>query len=807
MSETHAPWCSGAHWGDGVCAREARRCPECEVMFPANPARPNQKYCAPYCRTNAEEKRRARTAAEKNATRTKANEAHDVEFIAIDGEGVNRWTTVEVWDDVECNMVMKRKKAHEYVLLSVGSENLYHEDGRALDHRDIFPFLYAQKLAHPKAAFVGFFLGYDFSQWFKSIPEIAGWKMFHKEGIESRMPSNTDMKYPFPVYVDGKWEIDILGMKRMKLRPHVKKKDWPACQIAHKSVDMLEACERGEHRKHPHAWMFICDTGSFFQASLLQVLSPKKWVDKEGRSTAIVTEDEMSILMTGKGARADAQFDTPAQREEMMRYNVLENDVLARLMKVLNEGFVSDGIKLRNDQWFGPGQAAQAWLRLIGAPTGEQVRESVPPWAIEAARRSYYGGWFETFIHGVIPGTTYGYDINSAYPYAIANLPCLLHGVWTHGAGSPGRRVSPTGRTLRLVHGVFTGEDNVIGTMPHRDANGAICRPLETQGWHWQHEIDAARRAGMVKRVRTLAWVEYTPSGCECERPLKEIEELYEGRLRVGKETPFGKAKKLTYNSAYGKMAQSVGMPKYSNSVYASLITSVCRTMIIDAIATHPDKTRAVAMIATDGIYFLTPHPTLPTHKDELGKWSADNHENLSILMPGLYWDDDSRASVHSGESLKLKSRGVSGKYLAPFIDHFDEAWARVRAHFTGPITMLPPDEAPSQEIVVEFSVVSPRLAAARDHWALCGKVVWDEPRLISANPMSKRAAFVLDGERPELLRTLPLVISSTGEIETTPYDRLFGVDPETLTEYRELDDLLIMDGSASDILHAVLPD
>lgn len=731
-----------------------------------------------------------------------------MEFIAIDGEGVNRYAFRDVWDDEEQNMVMKRKKVHEYVLLSVGDENLYHDDGRALDHRDVFPFLYAQKLAHPKAAFVGFFLGYDFSQWLKSIPEISGWKMFAKDGIASRMPSNVEMKYPFPVYVDKEWEIDILGMKRMKLRPHVKKKDWPACQVAHKTVDTIEACERGEHKKHPFKWMFICDTGAFFQTSLLQVLSPKKWIDKEGHSTAIVTEYEMSILMAGKGARADAAFDTPAQREEMIRYNVLENDVLARLMKVLNEGFVSDGIQLRNDQWFGPGQAAQAWLRLIGAPTGDEVREAVPPWAVEAARRSYYGGWFETFIHGVIPGTTYGYDINSAYPYAIANLPCLLHGTWAHGTGNPNKRALSPG-AIRLIHANFVGEDNVIGTMPHRNADGAICRPHETEGWHWQHEVDAARRAGMVKRVRVKNWVEYTPADCECRYPLTKIRELYEGRIAVGKETPFGKAKKLTYNSAYGKMAQSVGMPKYSNAVYASLITSVCRTMIIDAIATHPDKTRAVAMIATDGVYFLTPHPTLPTDKDELGKWSTDNHENLSILMPGLYWDDDSRASVHSGESLKLKSRGVSGKYLAPFIDEFDEQWERLKGWFTGPRNRkaVEPEHAPSREIIVEFSVVSPKLAAARDNWDLCGRVVWDEPRLISADPSSKRSMFIMDEERPDLLRTWPLPISVTGEIETTPYDRLFGVDPESLTEYRELEDFLIMDGSASDILHAVLPD
>src|SRR5690349_8431198 len=100
-------------------------------------------------------------------------------------------------------------------------------------------------------------------------------------------------------------------------------------------------------------------------------------------------------------------------------------------MTKLNEGFVEDGVRLRKDKWFGPGQAAQEWMKLIGVPTGEEVREAVPQWARDAARKTYYGGWFEIFHHGPVPGTSYGYDINSAYPAVIANLPCLLHGRWT----------------------------------------------------------------------------------------------------------------------------------------------------------------------------------------------------------------------------------------------------------------------------------------------------------------------------------------------------------------------------------------
>jgi hypothetical protein len=714
------------------------------------------------------------------------------------------------WDDIESDFVQKYQKVHDYVLLSVGDESLHH-DGEPLRHDEIFEFLYAQKLEHPNATFVGFYLGYDFSQWLKSIPAHRGDLLFHPYGIGKRMPRNPELKYPFPVVIDNQWDIDFLGLKRFKLRPHVPRQQWPVKIVHHRDGTMSEKAE------HPFKWMYINDAGPFFQTSLMIAIDPKKWAP----GTAIVSNEEMRLLQEGKDNRADATFhdnhcDDPkcGCKKCMIRYNILENDVLARLMQTVNQGFVADGIKLRGDQWYGPGQAAQAWMRLIGAPTGEAVREVVPKWAIDAARESYYGGWFETFVNGIIPGTSYAYDINSAYPYVIASLPCLVHGEWTRGEGRPGRLRKGH---LRLVNVSCVGRDDYIGTMPHRDMDGGISRPAHTTGWHWQHEIDAARAAGMISRwcdcsdekheTRIHEWIEYKP--CTCKPPYTPIVDLYEGRLRVDKNSPWGKSKKLVYNSAYGKMAQSIGMPKYSNSIYASLITAGCRTMILRAIATHPDKTKAVAMVATDGVVFLTPHPTLDTHPTELGKWDVTKHHNLSILMPGLYWDDDSRRSIRDGENLKLKSRGVSGKYLAPFIDTFDRQWAELHDGIQRSESGLaPPDNAPKVTIKVEFGVVSPRLACARDRWPTCGQVVWDDPRVISANPEGKRSLFYTDGP---LIRTgvRKRVTDRHGVSmdRSLPYANLFGANPlAELDEIAERADLLTQDGTVDDIIHAVVP-
>lgn len=771
------------------------QCAGCEATFIYDPSRPNKKYHTTECKT----KSRVRTTESANGARAIEHENHEVEFIAIDGEGVTRVGYVPRWHSELQEEVFMLEKQHHYVLLTANGEDQdnaqsLHHDGEPLRHDEVFEFLYQQKLDHPHATFVGFFLGYDFSQWLKSLPESRGNLLFHPYGIQKRMPKNPELRYPFPVIVDNRWDIDFLGMKRFKLRPHVKKDRWPECQVNHKTAEQVEICATGAHKRHPYEWMYINDAGAFFQTSLMNAINPEKWA----KGTAVVTAEENAILQVGKDHRADAEFD-----DDMQRYNILENAVLSRLMSTVNEGFVADGIRLRKDQWYGPGQAAQAWLRNIGCPTGETVREHVPEWAIDAARQSYYGGWFEVFVHGNIYGTAHAYDINSAYPYAISTLPCLLHGTWTQGTGDPG----PLKRgNYRLINAKFEGRNKYIGTMPHRDMNGGISRPKHTAGWHWQHEVNAAKAARTVTGVEIEEWIEYEP--CDCPPPLRSIKELYQGRLEVGKETPFGKSKKLVYNSAYGKMAQSIGMPKFSNSIYASLITAHCRTMILRAIATHPQKAAAVAMIATDGIVFLTPHPTLNVHKTKLGAWDYSTHENLSTLMPGLYWDDASRASISAGKNLKLKSRGVSGKYLAPFINEFDRQWAALHDDIVanGPAH---PSRAPEIEILVEFGVISPRLAVARDRWDTCGKVVWDDTRKISANPEGKRSAFYADGE---LIRSgvRGRITDRKGEVmeRTLPYQNLFGADPlAELTEIEELNELLTQDGTVNDIVHAVVPD
>jgi hypothetical protein len=592
-----------------------------------------------------------------------------VRFVGVDGEG------------------MTVNGEHRYVLFGVGSQQIENPDG--LRWREVFEFLYQQR--QPHTAHVGFFLGYDFTQIFKTLPEERARMLLTSEGKalrKHRIPG----KVPHPVEC-ADWQFDVLGMKRLRIRPK-------GCQCP------VASC-KCEHEP----WLYVCDVGSYFQASFLTVVDPKNW----SYGQAIVSDDEFEILQEGKIRRSTAVLDG-----EMRKYNVLENEVLARVMGTLDTGLHQIGIHLSPSKWFGPGQAAQAWLKNEKVPTGEQIRSTVPVWFLEAARASYYGGWFELFMHGIVPGTSHEYDINSAYPSVIAQLPCLLHGKYSYGEGLPPREAD---NGLCLVYAKVWSpgmpdrlRTQHIGAMLHRDHSGRILRPLATEGWFWWSELRSAYDAGLVRwfnhgRQQALRWVMYEP--CDCPPPMANVAKLYLERLRVGKKTPLGKAAKVVYNSDYGKFAQSIGDPVFGNAVYASRITSECRRMILDAIASHPDGMSGVAMVATDAVYFLSPHPRLVL-SENMGEWDYTSRENLTLFKPGVYWDDDTRRRIFEGKSPHFKARGFKASDFVRQISQVDRVFEEWEEN---------PGEWPSVEFEPTFAMVTALQALRRNDWTLAGVV------------------------------------------------------------------------------------
>lgn len=684
--------------------RKSRRRPRCIGCGRAyKPLRPNQARCTANC---------SRTSARRNQARTIERQGPR-RFIAIDGEGVTDPETGE----------------HRYVLLSCGDKHLSN-DGAHLGFEEICTFLWACYEECPGVNYVGFYLKYDFSQWLRTIPENRGRALLSAEKIASRRRTAAPHLPPFPVTYHG-WDFDYLYGKRFKLRPYRP----PA--------------------EPQLSWLYINDAGPYFQSSFLKAIDP------EGNPNPVCTPEEFALIAAGKKRRSSAEFDP-----KMVEYNQLECTVLARLMSQLEGGMREEGLKPRRDQWHGPGQLAQMWLGKIGAPKGERVREAVPEPVREAARSAYFGGWFEIFWHGPVPGPSWSYDVNSAYPFIMSRLPCLLHGQWerhvTVNAGDNGRLLTHKEKAallegFGLVRARLAGRHSVVGAMQHRLPNRAILRPQQTEGWFWKGELAAAIRAGFIAELRYFESWHYNP--CQCPPPLAPIADLYQGRLLIGKNSPAGKARKFIYNACAGKFQQSVGQPAFGNPVYASAITSGCRAMMADCIALHPKGAPALLMVATDGVTFKSRHDGLELDPQKLGAWTETPHENLSLFMPGVYWDDSSRARIAAAKDPVFKSRGIAAKDLARRVAAIDRAWARFgQGRGDWPKLSLP----------ISFALVSPKQALARGKWDLCGTVTTDGNRTVKAAPGHKRRATAPG-------RSAPWGRPQKGELLSLPYDGLFG--------------------------------
>jgi hypothetical protein len=795
-------------------------CKRCSTEF----ATPNTRrlYCG-----DCQPKR-----SKRNPSRSLQRSHNELRFVGVDGEGVDR-----------------PDGNHEYVMLSVGNQTLW-ADGRQLTIGEILSFLWECYTSDPEACYVGFFLGYDFIQWEKLLPEAIAYSLLTNQGIAARKSQVHSRANPYPDAVvvstsSGLWEIDIMAGRRWKLRPHIHHRSAynsacrnRTCDFNYEEVIVHDFPEPvkgelewrnpgddgrywdGDSRSFWEAfipvrhnagsdgvqqrvsgWLYICDTGPFWQTGFLNVINPKGWTDP------VCSEDEYDIVIRGKADRGlVADYDETSYYEEMARYNTLENDILSRVTQRLNEGFMNDAIPiaLKRTDWYGPGRAAQTWMDMLHArigdpqairsnrahgPTlsGERQNEygllnadaylSMPSWFYDAAQASYYGGWFEQMVHGHV-GDVWEYDINSAYPFIISTLPCLHTenghtGSYTSGEGSG----YPThGNRYTLVYADITGSNPYIGCMPYRDRQGRISRPHHVKGWYWLHEVDAAIRAGLIDTVSTEKWVSY--KACACTPPFDPddigITRMYLQRLAMGKNSPGGKALKLVYNSAYGKTAQSIGAPKYANPVYASLITAGCRTLILDAIATHPQRATGVTMVATDGIYFTSPHPNLPLDKQRLGAWDETVKPNLTQLMPGVYWDDGTRESIGLGGTPKLKSRGVNAKDLAKQIDNLDFEFALFADKVGKGIEV----EWPSITFHVDFLLDSAKLALQRGKWETAGRVQHGTTRKISSDPITKRLNTPYREPDSGLIRTRPYASPIT--VESTPYSKAFGYPDST---------------------------
>lgn len=231
-----------------------------------------------------------------------------------------------------------------------------------------------------------------------------------------------------------------------------------------------------------------------------------------------------------------------------------------------------------------------------------------------------------------------------------------------------------------LVKHAYDARKNPPAWAPffHREPDGSICYPSRTQGWAWQSEFREALAAWPGVEFHG-AWI--LDSQCD-HRPFADVPRLYLERLRLGKDGP-GIVLKLAVNSLYGKLAQSIGKPRYQCWIWAGMITAHTRAMILRAIRCHRDP-RNLLWIATDGIYTRErldlPDPidtgTMTEHRKPLGGWDVSVIDGaMFAARPGIYFavNDDA----------KLRGRGIGRAVLLRYRDAIMDAHAQGRESVT----------------------------------------------------------------------------------------------------------------------------
>ena len=259
------------------------------------------------------------------------------------------------------------------------------------------------------------------------------------------------------------------------------------------------------------------------------------------------------------------------------------------------------------------------------------------------AQQAYHGGLFETFQRGVFEKPLYSYDINSAYPFAMKDLP---H--WGNGRFEKVKK--PDSGEYGWYFCNFDSE-----WIPFND----FSKPYEVEFCYGSLDNCEAKLLNPKRKVyptgKRGAWltkIEYEwllknnyyvefKGGFEWffksqkyDNPFEWIPEVYERRQELKRlEDASEYALKIVMNGIYGKTAQfKRGMGKLTNFFYASYITATTRLQVAEVGLRH---LKYLVEIATDSTV-LTKKIDLPLSK-KLGEWSLDEYKRGILIGSGIH--------------------------------------------------------------------------------------------------------------------------------------------------------------------------
>lgn len=527
-------------------------------------------------------------------------------FVGCDGEGAG----------------VDRNGRQHYMLFRIGDRELY--TGKPLKPAEIFDFI----LAEPeRSMLVCFALGYDATQTLRQLPTDR-LRNGYTDADTGEIIAGTGIFDPPP----------IQGLTSTTW--------WEGYGIEYVPNNLLRVCRLDKrNRRIEHSGRTIWDIYGLFRRSFLDTLKASD-----------VGREHWVELARMKAARP--AFDRITR--EIRDYCALECDLLAQLMEQFRER--AHAVGLHPSAWAGAGRLASFLHNKHGTPRWNYAQAGSYDYAnkdmgpYNAALRAFYGGRFEAVRFGEIAGPIYEYDLNSAYPAALRDLPCMTIGHGRYVKAEPLELAEAARRgDLFLADVTFQHPPGAtVCGLPMRREDGRIYWPLAGKGTYWSCELRAAQKLGAS--IMLEGGYIYQRR-CDCHT-FDWVAELYRQRKALGDMQ--GEPIKLAMAALYGKfMQRRYGTGTYYNPIWGSLVTARTRAAMVEAVVGNADS---VVMFATDAVY--TTKPLAVDFGDGLGQWKQQTHADLFIVQPGLYWSKE-----------RHRTRGVSGSVFAPWVSKFEKHW------------------------------------------------------------------------------------------------------------------------------------
>jgi hypothetical protein len=611
-------------------------------------------------------KNRDKTRAQRSRARA-AN--YHRPFVAIDSEGQD-YPGDDIWYEGV------RYPRHDTYLWGAAADDgrppawLTAAETRGIDKRplqviQILDWLLSLPKQFGRAVFVMFPFKYDIAQILKYFYYITAWEISKHETYQKRNGFVRQIGYS-PVFWK-EYALTYLDRKSIEIwrlrdpdKPYARGKDGKM------HID---------HTSH----IRIYDVFGFFDSSFSTVV--KSMVDN-GRAT----KEEADFIAAMKDRR---DYFADEDIEQIKTYTALELRLLTRMMGDLRDGFAEIGLHLRH--WHGAGAAASALIEAenLKEHYGPDIAATNVPPQQEAAHHAYFGGRIELLKQGYLEGVTlHVYDIASAFPAGMVDLPSLAGGQWVklRGEEIPMSSLAELRNAIAARSAVsmfkikfqFPTYEKFhqdarkaifipFFPLPYRQKGGGILFPASGFGWYMRDDVlgaiawlekfvpDFPRPRKQVNKIASFVIEEASiferriGDGVNV-LPFSFLEELYRKRRKIKNEIEHSgkydireKALKLSYTSVYGKLAQSVGSkgkpPPVANPYYAAATTAYCRRRLLEAALLDP---HAIVFFATDGIVSTRPLTGLARVKKtgevvDLGDWEYCEADSGLFVLPGVY--------------------------------------------------------------------------------------------------------------------------------------------------------------------------